>query len=304
MRTSPSPGSGDPSVEVSVDYSTADGTANAGSDYIAVPSTQLTFLPGETQKVVSVTVNGDPTPEPDETFVVDLSNAVGGDATISDPQGVGTILDDDTVAPTMHVGDLDAVTDSGRGGKWNATITIRVHDEGEAAIANAAVSGSWTNGASGSSSCTTDGSGQCSVTKNNISKHSSSATFTVDTVSHADYDYDEVDNHDPDGGDSDGTTIVVAMPGSGASNTTTQFVQAGTIRNDGVRTHLTSLSDQPDGQLDQEPEVSLTRDGVAIDAFIAELSESEGGQLDQRDDDLISLMSALAWQATLLAEVN
>src|SRR5581483_10536183 len=46
---------------VTVNYATADGTATAPSDYTAIPSTQLTFLAGETVKTVNVTVNGDTT---------------------------------------------------------------------------------------------------------------------------------------------------------------------------------------------------------------------------------------------------
>jgi hypothetical protein len=78
---------------VTVNYATADGTATAPSDYAAIASTQLTFLPGETTKPVSVTVNGDTTVEPDETFTVNLSGATN--ANIGDSQGVGTITNDD-----------------------------------------------------------------------------------------------------------------------------------------------------------------------------------------------------------------
>jgi len=78
---------------VTVNYATADVTATAGSDYTAIPSTQLTFLAGETTKQVNVTVSGDTTVEPDETFAVNLSGATN--ANISDSQGVGTITNDD-----------------------------------------------------------------------------------------------------------------------------------------------------------------------------------------------------------------
>ena len=52
---------------VTVSYATADGTATAGSDYAAT-SGALTFAVGETTKTVSVTINGDTTVEPNETF--------------------------------------------------------------------------------------------------------------------------------------------------------------------------------------------------------------------------------------------
>jgi hypothetical protein len=77
---------------VSVTYATADGTASAGTDYISTGGT-LTFAPGETTRTLTVTVNGDTLDEPNETFTVNLSNAVN--AAIADGQGVGTIRDDD-----------------------------------------------------------------------------------------------------------------------------------------------------------------------------------------------------------------
>jgi hypothetical protein len=81
-------------LPVTVNYATANGTATAGSDYQAIPTTLLTFNPGETQKTISVVVSGDPDAEIDETFTVNLSGATN--ATISDNQGLGTILSDDT----------------------------------------------------------------------------------------------------------------------------------------------------------------------------------------------------------------
>ncbi len=77
---------------VTVAYATSDGTASAGSDYTAV-SGVLTFTVGATSQTRSVTVNGDNTDEPDERFYLNLSDATN--ATILDPAGQGTILDDD-----------------------------------------------------------------------------------------------------------------------------------------------------------------------------------------------------------------
>jgi Calx-beta domain/FG-GAP repeat/Domain of unknown function (DUF4214) len=83
---------------VLVDYATADGTATGGSDYVAISGT-LTFLPGETSKTISVTINGDTVFEPNETFFVNLSNS--SDASLSRAQAVGTILNDD-LPPTLQ----------------------------------------------------------------------------------------------------------------------------------------------------------------------------------------------------------
>lgn len=78
---------------VTVQFATADGTATAGSDYNSASGT-LTFAPGEAVKTITVQVNGDTAFEPDETFFVNLSNPVN--AAISDGQGLGTILDNES----------------------------------------------------------------------------------------------------------------------------------------------------------------------------------------------------------------
>jgi hypothetical protein len=63
----------------------------------------LTFVPGVLTRPLTVTVQGDTLDENNETFVVNLSAASG--AVISDSQGTGTILDDDTSTepPLLHI---------------------------------------------------------------------------------------------------------------------------------------------------------------------------------------------------------
>ena len=75
-----------------VDFATANGTAAAPSDYLATNGT-LTFNPGDLTKTISVTINGDVNFEPNETFTVNLTNAVN--AGISKATGTGTIQNDD-----------------------------------------------------------------------------------------------------------------------------------------------------------------------------------------------------------------
>jgi hypothetical protein len=89
---------------VTVDYTTADNQATvADNDYVAQSGT-LSFAPADTTKTISITVNGDTKNEPNETFVVDLSNATK--AKISDFQGVGTITNDDGLQ--IRIGDASA----------------------------------------------------------------------------------------------------------------------------------------------------------------------------------------------------
>ena len=77
---------------ISVDYTTANGTAISGSDYTATNGT-LIFAPGEITKNISVQVIGDRSIESDETFFLNLSSATN--ATIADVQGIGTIVNND-----------------------------------------------------------------------------------------------------------------------------------------------------------------------------------------------------------------
>ena len=61
------------SQTVTVDYATADQSAQAGTDYTSTQGT-LTFAPGDTTKAITVPVLGDNALESDERFVVQLSN--------------------------------------------------------------------------------------------------------------------------------------------------------------------------------------------------------------------------------------
>jgi sugar lactone lactonase YvrE len=87
---------------IRVDFSTANGTAVAGEDYQATSGT-LVFSPGSTTQMLTVLVVGDVQVEPDETFVVNLSNAAN--AEIADGQGAVLITNDD-VAPQLSIDDV------------------------------------------------------------------------------------------------------------------------------------------------------------------------------------------------------
>ena len=88
----------DPDQILSVDYTTRDGTAMSGSDYLPASGT-LNLYPTENQAVIPVEIIGDNTPEANETFYLDVYNAVGGNL----GQGVlkltaaRTIINDDAL---------------------------------------------------------------------------------------------------------------------------------------------------------------------------------------------------------------
>jgi hypothetical protein len=85
--------SGPSSQIVTVNYTTANGSATAPGDYTAT-SGSLTFPAGTVARTIAVTVNSDILAEPDEDFLVNLSGA--NNATLGDGQGRGVILTDDT----------------------------------------------------------------------------------------------------------------------------------------------------------------------------------------------------------------
>lgn len=78
---------------VTVSVSSADGTAKAPNDYTAVPSTVLTFAPGETSQQVSVAIHDDALAEGPEDFLIVLSNPVN--ATLATTTAKVTITDNE-----------------------------------------------------------------------------------------------------------------------------------------------------------------------------------------------------------------
>lgn len=103
---------------ITVDYATSNGTATAGSDYVATTGT-LTFNPGTTTLPIVIPVNGDVVLEGDETFSVTLSNPVG--STIATSTGTVTIVNDEGV-PVVSV--ADASTAEGHAGGTRLVFTV------------------------------------------------------------------------------------------------------------------------------------------------------------------------------------
>lgn len=77
---------------VTITYTTRNGTASAGSDYVAAKGT-LDFAAGQRMKKIAILINGDVDCEQDETFEIVLSKAMG--ITSTDSIGTVTIVNDD-----------------------------------------------------------------------------------------------------------------------------------------------------------------------------------------------------------------
>jgi hypothetical protein len=82
-------------ASVSVTYNTKNGSASAGSDYVAANGT-VSFNAGEKMKKISILVNGDVACEGNETFEIVLSNPTG--ASLSIISGTVTIVNDDCLS--------------------------------------------------------------------------------------------------------------------------------------------------------------------------------------------------------------
>ena len=112
----------DPNFDVVVDWSTADDSATAPADYVA-QSGQLTFPRGthELTKTVTVQVVGDTISEPDENFLVKLTNPQFGTVGTAGT-ATGTIQNDDN-AVALDIN--DAKVTEGDSGTTNATLTVK-----------------------------------------------------------------------------------------------------------------------------------------------------------------------------------
>jgi len=77
---------------ITVSYRTVNGTAVEKSDYTAASGT-VTFQPGETAKTITIPIKADRNKEANETFTVELFNAVG--TTIEDGVATVTVVNDD-----------------------------------------------------------------------------------------------------------------------------------------------------------------------------------------------------------------
>ena len=100
----------------------------------------------------------------------------------------------------VHLKNLAASSTPGSRNRWTASVQIEVMDAGGSAAANVFAEGSWSSGANGGGSCTTDNNGRCLVSKNNLKSNVSSIVFGVNNLSGSDMSYDSGANEDGNGG--------------------------------------------------------------------------------------------------------
>jgi probable HAF family extracellular repeat protein len=104
--------------DVTVDYAAYDGSAEAGSDYLATAGT-LRIPAGEISQTIRVPVIGDQIGEFEEYFYIEISNP-SSNAAISYAYGFGTVLDDDP----PQIGIYDVMVYEGNTGTSNVTFSV------------------------------------------------------------------------------------------------------------------------------------------------------------------------------------
>jgi hypothetical protein len=130
-----------PSVPVTVFYSTANGTALATSDYTALVDDSVTFAAGQTSKTVAVTLVNDTRDENNQTFSLNLTSITN--AAIGDAQAIATILDDDA-APTVQ---FALASSSGSESSSSANLSVNLSAASEFTVTVPfSLSGTATNG--------------------------------------------------------------------------------------------------------------------------------------------------------------
>ncbi|MGI9213258.1 MAG: Calx-beta domain-containing protein, partial [Methylococcaceae bacterium] len=113
------------SQPVTVNYSTQDGSATAGSDYVSTSNT-LSFAPNQTTATIQVPILGDTQVEANESFKVNLSSPVN--ATLgSNNSAVVTVNNDDAAAvvlPTLSISGVKVKEGNSGSSTANATVTL------------------------------------------------------------------------------------------------------------------------------------------------------------------------------------
>jgi uncharacterized repeat protein (TIGR01451 family) len=152
---------------------------------------------------------------------ITLATALTNTASVTAPSGFvdtnpanNSATDTDTING-LHVGDLDWTSTNTSGTQWSASVTVTVHNQDHNVVPGVLVSGSWIGGGTGGTSCTTNASGQCLLTRTGLSRATtSSATLTVTGLTLAPMGYQVTLNHDPDTGvqASNGLLITASRP--------------------------------------------------------------------------------------------
>ncbi|NNJ09351.1 hypothetical protein EKD04_003315 [Chloroflexales bacterium ZM16-3] len=155
---------------VTVNYGpTVNGTATAGSDYVALAAGSVDITSGQQTGQFVVTINGDTTYELGETFTISLTSvSVGGfSAPIIGATGTGTITNDDTLTVSID-------SPSWQEGYANSTQNFTVSLNAQASAITSAVTVNYSGTVDGLATAGSDyialSAGQVTIAANSISQ--------------------------------------------------------------------------------------------------------------------------------------
>jgi hypothetical protein len=240
---------------VTVGYQTFGGTE--GSDYTFTSGT-LTFAPGETSKTVNVSVIGDTTPEPHESF--DLLLQIQSNAFFIDSVGAGTILNDDAA---LSINDLSVGEGDSGQTAFNFTVGIPFPTVNPVSVNYATADGTAAAG-----SDYTAASGALGFAPGETTK-----TVTVNVNGDTANELNE--------------TFFVNLSGA-ASATVTDAQGQGTLINDDTLTLRFSQASYPVGESAHFVTVTVTRGGDSAPAVSVNFATSDGTATERRDYTAVS----------------
>ena len=190
-------------------------TATGTSTITTTPTATITATPSSTP-TATITATPSSTPTATETATIIATVTATETATIiatatATPTATGTATITATATPAgMHISDLDA-SSSRQLTRWTARVTVTVRSAGNQVLSGVTVTATWSAGANGTVSCTTNNSGICTLSKSNLSLTTASVTFKVTRLTKTGWIYQPTANQDPEG-DSNGTDIIVTRP--------------------------------------------------------------------------------------------
>jgi len=192
------------------------------------------------------------------------------------------------VVTAVHVDALTGSSTPGSRNRWTVSVQIDAVDEGNAPVSGVIVDGTWSNGATGGTSCTTNASGQCSVSKGNLKAGVASVVFSVDNLSGTGVSYGSGANtvsqvtvfKDGGGGnllptavnDSYSTTVDVPTSGNVLDNDDEGDAPATVTSHDGTSTQGASISVLADGSFSYTPPAGFE----GGDSFSYTITDSNG----------------------------
>ncbi len=261
---------------VTIEYATADGTATADGDFQGIPSTSMTFFPGDASKTVSVTIVPDSAVEGDETFTLQLSNpsvtpAAGNSVDLLTSSGTGTITNDDMA--TLSVSSAGRVAEDG------GVSVFTVSSGGVEIESSAAVTVSYTTSSEAGDTATA-GNDYRATTTGSILFVGTSVEIDVPLVNDSNVEGDE--------------TFTLSLIGSSNSDVTASASAQGTIADDNDSATLSIVSDGPQSEDAGPSTFTLSSDAPvepSANLTVSYRSASESGDTATAGDDYVSTAS-------------